>query len=56
LVHRYSRWAGGELYPLNRWENHRPAADLQKTIMNQVGEFCGGRSEDDAAPVVVEVK
>jgi sigma-B regulation protein RsbU (phosphoserine phosphatase) len=37
-------------------ERHRPAAELQKTIMDQVSEFCGGQFEDDAALMIVEVK
>jgi sigma-B regulation protein RsbU (phosphoserine phosphatase) len=37
-------------------EHHRSAADLQKTIMDRVNEFCGSQFEDDAALMVVEVK
>jgi phosphoserine phosphatase RsbU/P len=37
-------------------EHHRPAADLQKAIMNRVSEFCRGQFEDDAALMIVEVK
>ncbi len=37
-------------------DHHRPAADLQKAIMDQVSDFCAGQFEDDAALMVVEVK
>lgn len=37
-------------------ERYRPANDLQKTIMDQVSEFCAGQFEDDAALMLVEVK
>lgn len=43
------------LRDLLRRERYRPANDLQKTIMDQVSEFCGGQFEDDAALMVVEM-
>jgi sigma-B regulation protein RsbU (phosphoserine phosphatase) len=44
------------LRELLKRDHHRAAADLQKTIMQEVSEFCGGQFEDDAALMVVEVK